>query len=100
MDDPWPKAFTVVGLVTGMCIAVAVKTSGYNTGNLIVFAQAVTVLGNPLLAGSLLFLATRADMNAQQAVPLWMKTLAGITMAVVLLLSGMTAYRLLSSFFE
>jgi Mn2+/Fe2+ NRAMP family transporter len=94
MDDWWPRMCTVLALLMGMVIAIAVKTVKFNTGNLIIFAQALTVLGNPLLAGVMLWLATRKDLTGDRKIPLWMKILAGIGFLLVLVLSLRTAVRL------
>ena len=91
MDERWPKIFTVLALMTGMIVALGVKMAEFNTGNLIIVAQAITVLGNPLLAGAMLWLACRSDMKSQRAVPLWMKIVAGAGFLVVLVLSASTA---------
>ena len=48
---------------------------------LIVFAQAMTVLGNPILAGVLLWLSTRVQT------PRWIQVLAGVGFLVVLVLA-------------
>jgi Mn2+/Fe2+ NRAMP family transporter len=94
MDDPGPKSATVLALLIGMGVAIAFKAFQINTGNLIVLAQALTVLGNPLLAGAMLWLATRRDLVDDQAIPLWIKLLASAGFLVVLLLSVRTAIRL------
>lgn len=57
VKDAPVKAFTVVGLVIGMLIAIAVNWLGMSSVSLIVFAQALTVIGVPLLAFAMLFLA-------------------------------------------
>jgi Mn2+/Fe2+ NRAMP family transporter len=94
MDDRWPKVFTVVALATGMVVALGIKAADLNVGALIIFAQAMTVLGNPLLAGAMLWLATRRDLAGARAVPLWMRTLAAAGFILVLLLSARTGYSL------
>lgn len=94
MDGRWPRIFTVVALAVGLVVAVAFRVADIPLGNLIIFAQAITILMNPLLAGVMLWLATRPDMLSQRAVPLWMRTLAGIGFLVVLVLSVRTGYRL------
>jgi manganese transport protein len=94
MDQRWPKMLTVLVLVMGMVIAIGVKAAGWNIAQLIIFAQALTILGNPLLAGALLWLATRKDVNRSHPIPLWMKIVSGIGFVVVLLVSFRTAVRL------
>ena len=94
MDGAWSRGLTVVVLLTGLVVALAVKTADFNTGNLIIFAQAITVLGNPLLAGALLWLATRRDLREQRIVPRWMIAFATVGFLVALALSLRTGYRL------
>ena len=98
VDDRWPKIFTAIALTGGMLIAIGVKAVGFNTANLIIFAQAITVLGNPLLAGSMLWLATRPDLVERKAIPRWMLALSVVGFLVVLALSARTAYTIAVSF--
>ncbi len=98
IDGRWPKVFTVVALVFGMAVAIAARTANLGTGDLIVFAQAITVLGNPLLAGCMLWLATRPDLRAARAVPRWMLALTWVAFIVVTLLSVRTGYRIAAEF--
>ncbi len=91
MDQLGPKICTVLALLTGMVVAVAVKTLDFKTGDLIIFAQALTVLGNPLLAGAMLWLATRGDMQGERVVPTWIKLVSGLGFVLVLGLSLRTA---------
>jgi Mn2+/Fe2+ NRAMP family transporter len=81
MDGRWPKRFTILALVIGMVVAIAVKTvDDFDTGGLIIFAQAVTVLMNPLLAGSLAYLAFVYRL------PIWMRiaSLVGLVTMIAL----------------
>ena len=94
MDGIWPRALTVVVLAVGFLVAIGIRTADLNTGKLIIFAQAITVLVNPLLAGVMLWLATRKDVAGQRMIPAWMVTLAVAGSALVLVLSVRTGYRL------
>ncbi len=94
MDGIWPRALTVVVLAVGFLVAIGIRTADLNTGKLIIFAQAITVLVNPLLAGVMLWLATRKDVAGQRTIPAWMMTLAVAGSALVLVLSVRTGYRL------
>ncbi|MAB88929.1 MAG: manganese transporter [Planctomycetes bacterium] len=80
VDGRWPRLFTVAALLVGMGVAIPVHQSGQKPVDLIVFAQALTVLGNPLLAGTLLWLAFRRPS------PTWLRALvtAGVVVTVVL----------------
>jgi Mn2+/Fe2+ NRAMP family transporter len=93
-DSRFRAGVLLGALLAGMAVAIAVKAFRFNVGNLIIFAQALTVLGNPLLAAAMLWLATRKDMTGERHVPAWIKIVASLGLAVVLLLSLRTAVRL------
>ncbi|HSG68868.1 MAG TPA: hypothetical protein VLA12_00560, partial [Planctomycetaceae bacterium] len=50
-------------LSLGMVVALYTVYQGKSPGNLILFAQAMTVIGNPLVAAVMLWLATRKDIR-------------------------------------
>jgi manganese transport protein len=93
MDGRWPKVFTVLSLMVGMGVALAIQLMGLRPINLIIFAQSLTVLGNPVLAGILLWLAIRHRADGASA-PIWMKLAAGAGFLLVLFLAVRTALRL------
>ena len=94
LDQRWPKLCTVLALAIGMNVAIAMESTAWRPVNLIIFAQAMTVLGLPVLAGAMLWLATRADMTGQRWVPRWMKLFGAVALLVTLLLAMHTAARL------
>ncbi|MCP3917813.1 MAG: divalent metal cation transporter [bacterium] len=69
LDEPWPRRLTVVALMTGMVVALVVLQTGQRPVGLILFAQAVTVIGNPLLAGAILWLAMRPLAGGDRVAP-------------------------------
>jgi Mn2+/Fe2+ NRAMP family transporter len=83
MDSLTTKTFTTAALLVGMIVAVCVPAG--NRVGLLVFAQAATVIGLPLLALSMLYLATRSDLSGERAVPGWLKFAALIGLIVVLI---------------
>ncbi len=87
MDDRSTKVCTVFVLVLGLVVAVAIRWADVEIGKLIVFAQALTVLGNPLLAGALVWLAFQPDLRKRGAVPVWILVLAILGFLVVVGLS-------------
>ncbi len=91
MDAVWPKVGTILALLTGMVIAVAIKAFGFNTVNLIIFAQAMVVIAFPVLAGSMLWLATRPDLTGDRAVPGWLKAIAALGLLITLGLAVRTS---------
>lgn len=94
MDARWPKILTVLGLVVGMGVAVTTEHLGIRPLKLIIFAQSITVLGNPVLAGVLLWLAMRPGTDGGKAAPIWMKIAAGSGFVLVVFLALRTGMRL------
>ncbi len=94
MDGRWPRRFTIAALVVGMVVAFLVQESGRPPVNLVIFAQALTVLGNPILAGVLLWLALRPRASGVRRVPRWSIALAFAGFLVVLFLALRTGLRL------
>lgn len=94
MDSRWPKIFTVASLLVGMCVAILMQWLGIRPLGLIIFAQSMTVLGNPVLAGVLLWLALRPRADGGFVAPLWMKVAAGAGFLLVVFLAVRTAVRL------
>lgn len=93
LEQRWTKAFTVVALAVGLGIALAMKLTELGSPvPLILFAQAVTVLAWPLLAGVLLWLALRTLRATAGAPPKWMWTLCAGGMLLALVLAPRTAY--------
>jgi Mn2+/Fe2+ NRAMP family transporter len=63
MEDRGVRIATVAALTLGMVVALYTVNQGKSPGNLILFAQAMTVIGNPLVAAVMLWLATRKDIR-------------------------------------
>jgi len=94
MDQRWPKLLTTAALIIGMGVAIASRSFGMSRVGLIIFAQALTVLGVPILAGSLIYLATRKELTGGHRVPFWMKLLGAVGGLVTVALAVRTAWRL------
>lgn len=92
MDDAWPRRLTVLALAGGMVIALVGAATGRSLVDLIVFAHALSVFAVPVLALSLLWLASRPDVRAR--VPRVLLAGAGIGTLLVVALSIRTAWRL------
>lgn len=95
IDQKWPKLFTVFALLVGMAVAIYTKIMGQKPMGLIIFAQSLTVLGIPMLAIAMLWLATRADMKGENKIPAWMKILGYVGLISSLFLALRTAVKLL-----
>lgn len=62
LSDPWPRKFTVVALLVGMGVALLVIHTPITFVDAIVVGAALTVIGNPLMAAAILYLANRRDI--------------------------------------
>lgn len=60
--DLWPRLLTTLALLTGMAVGVATLAFDFDRTPTIIAAQAVTVVGAPLIAGVLLWLTSRKDL--------------------------------------
>ncbi|MEZ5950060.1 MAG: hypothetical protein R3C12_12790 [Planctomycetaceae bacterium] len=94
LDQQWPKFFTVAALLFGMVVAILTTVTKFDTVALIIFAQALTVLGGPILAISLLYLALSKNLREQVQAPGWMLGLMGLGLIVVTGLALRTAVNL------
>ena len=89
MSDTAPRLFTVAVMLTGMGVALFSIMKGSPPLNLLIFGQALTVLGNPLMAGVMLWLANRRDVMGRHRNKWWINVLGAIGFLVVL---GMAAF--------
>ena len=87
LSDRASRIFTVVVLLIGMIVAVLALRTGQKPVNLIIFGQALTVLGNPLMAATILWLANRKDIMGERRNTLLLNILGGVGFLVVLLMA-------------
>ncbi len=59
LSDKWPRRLTVLVLLIGMTVAILALRTGQKPIKLIIMGQALTVLGNPLMAAAILWLANQ-----------------------------------------
>lgn len=78
IDGKWPKLFTVLALAVGAVVAILSIQFDVNRGNIITFAQALTVLGVPALALALLYLGSRPELQGEKRTPRWILGVVGI----------------------
>jgi manganese transport protein len=71
LSDAMPRLLTCLALLIGMLVASLSLSGAMDTVKLITFAQALTVLGLPMLAAALLYLGTRKDLTGERKVPRW-----------------------------
>jgi Mn2+/Fe2+ NRAMP family transporter len=94
-EDRWPRIFTIIVLLTGMgvglyCILVLNEQSPVE---LIVAAQAVTVVASPLVAGSLLWLTSKREVMGKNVNG---PVLTGLGVVGLILLLAMSANTLMN----
>lgn len=94
LSDPWPRRLTVIVLLVGMAVAMFALRTGEKPINLIIFGQALTVLGNPLMAGVLLWLANQKDIMGDRRNKLPVNILGGLGLGVILLMAVRVLIRL------
>jgi Mn2+/Fe2+ NRAMP family transporter len=87
LSDRWPRRFTVVVLLVGMVVAMLVLRTGQKPVSLIIFAQALTVLGNPLMAAAILWLANQKDIMGDRRNSIVLNLLGGLGLLVVVLMA-------------
>jgi Mn2+/Fe2+ NRAMP family transporter len=69
----------------GMTVGLLALSWGERPVRLIIFGQALTVLGNPLMAATMLYLANRADVMGARRNSVITNIVAGLGLIVVLL---------------
>jgi Mn2+/Fe2+ NRAMP family transporter len=87
LSDPWSRRFTVVVLLVGMAVAMIVLNTAVEKVDAIIFGQALTVVGNPLMAAAILYLANQKMIMGDKRNSLLMNILGGIGFLVVLLIA-------------
>jgi Mn2+/Fe2+ NRAMP family transporter len=99
MDSVTTKIFTTIALLVGMLVAILAPDKEDRVG-LLVFAQAMVLIGFPLLAISMLYLATRPDLKGERAIPLWLKIAAAAGSLFVLAGACVTGWKILAPLCE
>jgi Mn2+/Fe2+ NRAMP family transporter len=87
LSDYWPRMFTVGVLLVGFAVATIGLWLAIPPVNLMIFGQAMTVIGNPLLAATLLWLANRKNIMGERRNRLASNVLGVIGLTVVILLT-------------
>jgi len=64
LSDVWSRRFTVGVLLVGMLVAMIVLNTPVKKVQAIIFGQALTVIGNPLMAAAILYLANQKSIMA------------------------------------
>ncbi len=87
LSDPWSRRFTVLVLLFGMIVAMIVLHTPVKKVDAIIFGQALTVVGNPLMAAAILWLANQRDIMGDRRNKLIHNILGGAGFLVVLLMA-------------
>lgn len=87
MSDKWPRRFTVGVLLAGMGVAMLALRTGQKPVTLIIFGQALTVLGNPLMAVTILWLANKKEIMGSRRNTIVLNILGGLGIVVVVLMA-------------
>ncbi|MCA9061911.1 MAG: Nramp family divalent metal transporter [Planctomycetaceae bacterium] len=90
--DRWPRIFTTLALLTGMFVALATLALGIDATPTLIAAQAVTVVGAPLVAGVLLWLTSRRDIMGDNVNGPATKIIGGIGFLMLLAMAANTAF--------
>ena len=94
LSDKWPRRFTVLVLLAGMVVAMLALRTGMKPVKLIIFGQALTVIGNPLMAVTILWLANRKDIMGNRRNTVILNILGGLGLLVVVLMAVRVLMRL------
>ncbi len=94
LSDRLPRIFTVVVMLVGMTVALLALRSGKKPIELIIFGQALTVLGNPLMALALLWLANQKDIMGDRRNSWIINVLGGFGFLVVVFLAVRVLWRI------
>ena len=87
LSDKWSRRLTVVVLLVGMSVAMIVLHTPVKKLDAIIFGQALTVVGNPLMAAAILYLANQQSIMANRRNRLIHNILGGIGFLVVLFMA-------------
>jgi len=90
--DLWPRILSSVVLLTGMVIALATLLLDFDRTPMIIAAQAVTVVGAPLVAGVMLWLTSQKDVMGDHTNGPVVKVLGVVGFLLLLVMAANTAF--------
>ena len=91
LSKGWPIHLTSVALLTGMGVAMLSLSQSGSTVTLITIAQALTVVGNPALGATLLYLGTRPELTGPRRIPKWIMAIATLGFLISCVVAVRTA---------
>jgi len=83
MSDKWPRCLTVLVLLIGMTVAILALRTGQKPIKLIIMGQALTVLGNPLMAVAILWLANKKSVMGSYRNRIATNIIGGLGLVIV-----------------
>ncbi len=92
IESRWTQHFTSAALLIGMVVAILSISTGMSRVTLIVFAQALTVVGVPALALALIYLGIVKRRENKSSMPIWILISASIGFLVTGLLAARTVF--------
>jgi manganese transport protein len=87
LKDQWPRRFTVLVLLIGMGIAMLILNTTQTPIKFIIIGQALTVIGNPFMAVTLLWLANHQAIMGTHRNGRWANILGGVGLVILLLVA-------------
>lgn len=87
LSDRWSRLFTVLVLLIGMVVAMIVLHTPVKKIDALIFGQALTVVGNPLMAVTILWLANRKDIMGERRNKLIHNILGAVGLLVVVFMA-------------
>jgi manganese transport protein len=87
-----PRVMTTLALLTGLAVGLAVIILDFDRTPTIIFAQAVTVVGAPLVAGVLLWLTSSRDVMGDRVNGAFTKVVGSVGFVLLILMAGRTAF--------
>jgi manganese transport protein len=90
--DTGPRLMTTAALLTGMIVGVAVLVFDFDRTPTIIFAQALTVVAAPLVAGVLLWLTSSRDVMGEHVNGPGTIAFAGVGLVMLIAIAAKTAF--------
>ena len=90
--DRWPRIFTSLALLAGMAIGVATIHYDFDRAPTIIAANAVTVVGSPLVAIVLVWLSSQKEILGDYATGKVLKGFSYLGIALLIVMAGKTAF--------
>ena len=87
LSDRSSRIFTVAVLLVGMVVAILALRTGQKPVSLIIFGSALTVIGNPLMAATILWLANHKAIMGRHRNNLIQNILGGVGFLVVVFMA-------------